>query len=78
MPKFPYLPARLLYPLKRVGERGEGKFQEISWDQAISEIGAKLREIRDKYGPEAVVVNTFACGYPSQWCALHMDLTARF
>jgi len=57
--RFPYLPTRLLHPLKRVGERGEGKFREISWDQAMQEIGAKLRGIRDKYGSESVVVNTF-------------------
>jgi len=76
--KFPYLPTRLLHPLKRVGKRGEGKFQEISWDQAMQEIGAKLRDIRDKYGPEAVIVNTFECGYPAQWSALHLDLALRF
>ncbi|MDP2916487.1 MAG: molybdopterin-dependent oxidoreductase [Dehalococcoidia bacterium] len=76
--RFPYLPTRLLYPLKRVGKRGEGKFERISWEQAMDEIGAKLREIRDKYGPEAVLVNTFACGYPANWTALHMVLTRRF
>lgn len=76
--KFPYLPARLLRPLKRVGERGEGKFQEISWEQAMNEIGAKLREIRDKYGPQSVVVNTFVCGYPANWATLHPILMNRF
>ena len=52
----PYLPGRLLHPLKRVGERGEGKWQQISWDQALDEIAAKLLEIKDKYGPESLVV----------------------
>lgn len=47
-------PLRVRKPLKRIGEKGEGKFQEISWDQALNEIAAKLREITDKYGPRAV------------------------
>lgn len=76
--RFPYLPARLLHPMKRVGERGEEKFQEISWEQAMNEIGAKLRDIRDKYGPDSVVVNTFCCGYPANYSALHMALISRF
>ena len=45
---------RINYPMKRVGERGEGRWEQISWDQAMDEIAAKLSEIRDKYGPEAV------------------------
>jgi len=48
-------PSRLNYPLKRAGERGEGKWKRISWEQAMDEIAAKLAGIRDKYGPEAVV-----------------------
>ncbi len=39
-----YDPERILYPLKRVGKRGEGKWQRISWDQALNEIAAKIRE----------------------------------
>lgn len=50
-----YHPDRLLYPLKRVGERGEGKWERISWDQALDEIGAKLAEIIKRDGPETVV-----------------------
>ncbi len=40
---------RLKYPLKRVGD----KFERISWEQAIDEIGGKLREIVDRYGPRS-------------------------
>jgi len=47
-------PDRINYPLKRVGKRGEGKWETISWDQAISEIAAKLAAIRDEFGAEAV------------------------
>ena len=37
-----YHPDHLKYPLKRVGERGEGKWEQISWEQAFDEIAAKL------------------------------------
>ncbi len=41
-----YDPERILYPLKRVGKRGEGKWERISWDQALAEVGEKMRESR--------------------------------
>ena len=47
-----YHPERLLYPLKRIGKRGEGKWKRISWDQALDEIAAKLKVIRDSGHPE--------------------------
>jgi anaerobic selenocysteine-containing dehydrogenase len=43
-----YDPERILYPLKRVGERGEGKWKRISWDQAMTEIADKMRKSREK------------------------------
>ncbi|MFT4605227.1 MAG: anaerobic selenocysteine-containing dehydrogenase [Rhodothermales bacterium] len=43
-----YDPERILYPLKRVGERGEGKWKRISWDQALDEIAEKMRASREK------------------------------
>ncbi|MFQ6062656.1 MAG: molybdopterin-dependent oxidoreductase, partial [Methanosarcinales archaeon] len=49
-----YHPDRVNYPLKRIGERGEGKWQRITWDEAMDEIAKKLREIKEKYGPEAL------------------------
>jgi thiosulfate reductase/polysulfide reductase chain A len=48
-------PDRLKYPLKRIGKRGEGKFERISWDEALDIISNKLMQIREKYGPEAVL-----------------------
>ncbi len=51
-----YSPDRLKFPLKRVGERGEGKFERISWDQAIDEVAKNLKNVIDKYGNEAVYV----------------------
>lgn len=44
-------PDRVNYPLKRIGKRGEGKWETISWDQAMDEIAAKLAQIREEYGP---------------------------
>ena len=43
-----YDPERILYPLKRIGRRGEGKWSRITWDQALEEIGTKMRRSRTK------------------------------
>jgi anaerobic selenocysteine-containing dehydrogenase len=43
-----YDPERILYPLKRVGARGEGKWRRISWPEALSEIGAAMRQSRSQ------------------------------
>ena len=51
-------PLRLRKPRKRTGERGEGRYEEISWEQAFEEIGPKLREIVERDGAESVVVST--------------------
>lgn len=48
---------RLLYPMKRVGKRGEGKFEQISWDEAIQTIADKLKYTIDTYGNDAIYVN---------------------
>ncbi len=53
-PKLVYHPDRLKYPLKRIGERGEGKWQRISWDEALDIISSKLKDIGERYGPESV------------------------
>ena len=47
-------PNRLLYPLKRVGKKGSGEFEPISWDQAFDEIVAKFLAIEAEHGPEAI------------------------
>jgi anaerobic selenocysteine-containing dehydrogenase len=52
--EFVYHPDRLKYPMKRVGGRGEGKWQRISWDQALDEIAEKLTEVKEKYGSESI------------------------
>jgi anaerobic selenocysteine-containing dehydrogenase len=50
-----YHPDRLRYPLKRIGERGEGKWQRISWDEAMNICETRMRVIRDKYGAESII-----------------------
>lgn len=50
-------PDRLMHPMKRSGKRGEGKFEQISWDEALDEIASKLTETIEKYGNEAVYIN---------------------
>ncbi len=47
-------PDRLQYPMKRVGERGSGKFERITWDEAIDEIAKNYKKVLEQYGPEAV------------------------
>ena len=51
-------PDRINYPMKRVGKRGEGKYERISWDEAAEIAATKLREVIDKYGNEAVYIRT--------------------
>jgi len=55
-----YHPERLLYPQKRVGEKGSGQFKRISWDEAIAEISSRLGEISASYGPEAILPYSYA------------------
>jgi len=49
-----YHPDRLKYPRRRLGKRGEGKWQRISWDEALDTIGNELTKAKDKYGAESV------------------------
>lgn len=49
-----YSPDRLRYPMKRVGKRGEGRFERISWDEAVTTIAREWTRIREKYGNEAI------------------------
>jgi anaerobic dimethyl sulfoxide reductase subunit A len=55
--KMLYHPDRLKYPMKRVGKRGEGKFERISWEEAIDTIAAQMKRIGETYGPESRYVN---------------------
>lgn len=52
-----YAPERLSFPMRRVGRRGEGKFERITWEQAFNELGERLKNTLNKYGNEAVYLN---------------------
>ncbi|MBD3197888.1 MAG: molybdopterin-dependent oxidoreductase, partial [Candidatus Lokiarchaeota archaeon] len=49
-----YHPNRIKYPMKRIGKRGEGKFERISWDEAFSLIAENFKEIAKKYGWKSI------------------------
>jgi len=51
-----YHPDRLKYPMKRVGKRGEGKFERISWEDALNTVAGEMQRIKKKYGNEAFFI----------------------
>ncbi len=53
-----YDPDRVLYPLVRVGQRGEGKFRRASWDEALDIVAQNMLRIKERYGPEAMVFSS--------------------
>ncbi len=50
-----YAPDRLLYPLKRIGKRGEGRFERISWDEALDTVAKEIVRARDTYGAASIL-----------------------
>ncbi len=50
-------PDRLRHPMKRIGERGDGKWETISWNEAFEIIENKMKAIREAYGPQSVIFN---------------------
>jgi anaerobic selenocysteine-containing dehydrogenase len=53
-----YHPDRLKYPQRRIGPRGSGKWERITWDEALDTIASRLHAIRNEFGPESVAVGT--------------------
>ena len=50
-----YDPNRLQFPMKRVGARGEGKFERIAWDEALDKVASELKRIKQSYGPASIL-----------------------
>ena len=55
-----YSPLRLLYPQRRIGAKGGGRFARISWDEALDTIAARLKAIAAEFGPEAILPYSYA------------------
>ena len=69
-----YSPDRVTTPLRRVGAKGEGRFEPISWEDALSTIAARFQEIIEQHGPEAIVPfssagnqSMLALGFPDRF-----------
>src|SRR5829696_8655174 len=54
-----YAPDRLLYPQKRIGKKGEGRFARISWDEALDEIAARLKPLAAE-DPQTILPCSYA------------------
>jgi anaerobic selenocysteine-containing dehydrogenase len=55
-----YHPGRVLYPLRRVGPKGSGHWQRISWDDALGEIATRWRSIIERHGPQAILPYSYS------------------
>jgi thiosulfate reductase/polysulfide reductase chain A len=53
-----YDPDRVLHPLVRVGQRGEGKFRQASWEEALDIVASQMLRIKEQFGPEAMVFSS--------------------
>jgi anaerobic dimethyl sulfoxide reductase subunit A len=60
-----YDPNRLKFPMKRVGARGEGKFERITWDEALDTVAKELIRTKETYGPQSILY-LYRCGEMSQ------------
>ena len=70
-----YRKDRVLTPLRRTGERGEGRFEPISWEEAYQEIGRRLNQIKERFGAESVA---FFSGYTKWYRAVFERFTYSF
>ncbi len=55
IPQLLYNPLRITHPMKRVGERGEGKWKRVTWDEALDDIAKNYLEIKEKYGGHTII-----------------------
>jgi anaerobic selenocysteine-containing dehydrogenase len=55
-----YSPDRILHPMRRVGRKGEGRFERIGWDEALDTIALRLRAVAAEHGPQAILPYSYA------------------
>lgn len=73
--QYVYSEERVKTPLRRVGERGSGEFERITWDEALDEVASKLNAVKAEHGAESVV---FFAGYPKHFRAFLQRLSIDF
>ena len=66
-------PNRVIYPQKRVGERGSGKWERVTWDEALDDIAARMNAIIDEHGARAISVQALP---PKEYYAYELFLEA--
>ena len=62
-----YHPDRLKYPMRRTGARGEGKWERITWDEALGEIAERLEKIKSEFGAESIAMGTGTGRHHIRW-----------
>jgi anaerobic selenocysteine-containing dehydrogenase len=62
-----YHPDRLKYPMRRVGKRGSGQWDRITWDEALDEIATRLGDIKARYGAESIALGTGTGRHHIRW-----------
>ena len=76
-----YSPDRLLYPQKRVGAKGEGRFERISWDEALDTIATRLQTFRANSGPKrccpTATAALWGCSTAAAWTGVSSTAWAR-
>ena len=55
-----YSPERLLHPMRRVGAKGEGRFERVSWDEALALVAERLGRVAREHGPQAILPYSYA------------------
>ena len=55
-----YSPDRILHPLRRVGKKGEGRFERVSWDEALDTVASAFRRVIAEHGPQAILPYSYA------------------
>jgi formate dehydrogenase (coenzyme F420) alpha subunit len=75
--EYQYDPNRLKTPLKRIGQRGQNRWQEISWNEALTEISAKLLEFKENWGAKSIVWHKGSgSGWGSNWSYVRRFMNA--